>query len=57
MALNEAKGLKSTGKDFGESHRVRAYVDAQSMIGISYPAGLGKARHTETTEPWIQDAL
>ena len=56
-ALSEAKGLKSLGMDFGESLSIRAYVDAQATIGLSHRAGLGKARHIETAELWIQDAL
>lgn len=30
---------------------------AQATIALSHRVGLGKARHTETAELWIQDAL
>lgn len=36
---------------------MKVHVDAQATVGPSHGAGLGKARHIETAELWIQDAL
>lgn len=44
-------------KDFGEDRRIGAHIDAQATIGLSHRAGLGKARHMESPELWIQDAV
>lgn len=47
----------SLGRDFGEDLRTNAHVDAQATPGSSQSAGLGKVRHIETAEIWIQVAL
>lgn len=48
---------KSFGVDFGEVLGIRAFADAQATVDLSHRTGLSKARHIETLELWIQDAL
>lgn len=45
------------GADFGENICIRAHVDAQANIRLGHRAGLGKARHIETSGLWVQDAF
>lgn len=57
QALSEAKDVKPLAPDFAEKLCTRAFVEKQATQGLSHRAGLGKARHIEMANVWIQDAL
>lgn len=48
------KGLISLGKDFVDDLSAVAWVGAQATIGVGFKSVLGKARHIDTAEVWIQ---
>ena len=51
----EAIGLKSIGHDFLDTLYIVLHVDANAAIGIASRRGLGKIRHIETQELWLQE--
>ena len=51
----EAIGLKSIGHDFLDTLYIVRHVDANAAIGIASRRGLGKIRHIETQELWLQE--
>ena len=50
-------GLQSLLKDLGWSLKIRVHSDATAAIGICRRKGLGKVRHLDTTDLWIQDKV
>ena len=52
-----AKGLMSMLNDFHLNAQATIYSDASAAIGISHRRGLGKTRHIEVQELWIQDEI
>lgn len=52
-AVIGSSGLESFGQDTGERLRIAAWVDGHFVVGFR----LGKARHVESAEIWLQDLL
>ena len=50
-------GLKSLAKDLGFSYEVRVHSDATAAIGIARRRGLGKIRHLDCSDLWIQEKV
>ena len=50
-------GLKSLVADFGISTKIEIHTDASAAMGIANRKGLGKLRHIETNQLWIQDKV
>jgi hypothetical protein len=47
-------GIKALGKDLGVDWKVRILTDASAAHGIANRWGLGKVRHLETCQLWLQ---
>ena len=53
----QALGLRSLLKDMGWTVAIRVHSDATAAIGICRRKGLGKIRHLDTTDLWIQQQV
>ena len=51
----QAIGIQSLCTDMGWHLKVRVHSDATAAIGIARRKGLGKVRHLDVTDLWIQD--
>ena len=54
---SHALGLRSLLLDFGIDSTIDVHTDASAAIGITCRKGLGKVRHLETNQLWIQDKV
>ena len=52
-----AKGLQSMLLDFGISARIVIHTDASAAKGIANRRGLGKVRHIELCQLWVQEEV
>ena len=52
----EGIGLKSVGRDLDIDHSVSLYTDSSAAMGMVARKGIGRVRHIEVGELWIQDA-
>ena len=52
----ELLGCRSMARDYGKDPGCRLYADASAALGIIQRLGLGKVRHLETSNLWIQQA-
>ena len=52
-----ALGVKSMHKEMGLKARVRVSTDASAAKGIASRRGLGKIRHIEVHQLWVQDKV
>lgn len=52
-----ALGLQSLLNDLGHKTKITLITDASAAIGISQRTGLGKIRHLETSQLWLQDLV
>ena len=50
-----ALGLQSMAKEVGYSLNIALCVDSSAAIGISSRRGLGKVRHIELNQLWLQE--
>ena len=50
-------GLRSLFKDLGEKVNLRLHSDASAAIGIARRRGMGKLRHLDCEDLWIQQRL
>ena len=48
-------GLQSSCKDLGFTYKLRIHSDATAAIGIARRRGMGKIRHLDVTDLWIQE--
>ena len=53
----EGIGLQSVGKDLNISYDVHVYTDSSAAMGMVARKGMGKVRHVEVGELWIQDVV
>ena len=56
-AASEALGLQSALKDFGINIEINLEIDAKATIGIVSRQGLGRLKHVEVHDLWIQEAI
>ena len=50
-------GVQGIMKDIGIDQDIEVYTDASAARGIALRKGLGKVRHLETNQLWIQDRV
>ena len=50
-------GVRGLMQDLGMEFRVRTSTDSSAALGISKRRGLGKVRHIELNQLWIQDKV
>ena len=53
----QAMGLQTMARDLGIDTKLQLEVDASAAIGIMERHGLGKMRHLDVNELWIQDKV
>ena len=53
--LAQAIGLQSIAADLGFTWRIDIHTDATAAIGIARRRGMGRIRHLDVTDLWIQD--
>ena len=58
-AVSQSIGIKSLLKDMKQdaSIRINVKTDASAAVGISMRAGLGKLRHMDTNQLWVQEKV
>ena len=52
-----AMGVSGMFQDMGVQHTIILYTDSSAAKGISSRRGLGKVRHIELNELWLQDQV
>ena len=50
-------GLRSVMKDFGVDLSITIHTDASAAKGIASRRGLGKVRHIEVNQLWVQEKV
>ena len=50
-------GLRTVAADLGWTVGCRVFSDATAAIGIARRNGVGKIRHLDTTDLWIQERI
>ena len=53
-AMTYALGFQHMAKDLGFTFSIDVYSDAVAAIGIARRRGVGKIRHLDTTDLWVQ---
>ena len=53
--LAQAIGLQSIARDLGLKWDINMYTDATAAIGIARRRGMGRIRHIDVTDLWIQE--
>ena len=56
-AVSEALGLKSVLEDLGINVAIEIEIDAKATVGMVSRQGLGKMKHVEVHDLWIQGAI
>ena len=56
---SQAMGLKAIGDDLGVTYAgpIQINADASAAIGIGSHLGIGKVRHVEVTQVWLQEKV
>ena len=57
VGIAEALGFQSLARDLGWTYESRVHSDASAGIGIARRRGLGKVRHLDVTDLWIQEQI
>ena len=55
--FSHALGLRSIAHDLGFDFQLRVHSDAAAAIGIARRRGLGRIRHLDVEDLWIQDQV
>ena len=50
-------GLQSIARDLGFHYKVRVHSDATAAIGIARRRGMGKIRHLDCSDLWVQEKV
>eukprot|EP00973_Karenia_brevis_P051121 7100360-Karenia_brevis.AAC.1 len=56
-AASEALGIKAIAADLGLAYDIDLEVDANATLGIVTRSGMGKMRHLDVAELWLQEAI
>ena len=57
LGASKGFGLQTIMKELGWQYEVRIQVDANATIGTLHRRGLGKLRHVEVEELWLQQEI
>ena len=57
MGTSVGIGIRGLMQDLGMKFRFRTSTDSSATLGISERRGLGKVRHIELNQLWIQDKV
>ena len=55
--IAEALGFQSLARDMGWQYEIAVHSDATAALGIARRRGLGKVRHLDVTDLWIQEKV
>ena len=55
--IAQALGIQSIARDLGLDLKLRVHTDATAAIGIARRRGLGKIRHLDTSDLWVQEKV
>ena len=55
--LAQALGLQSIARDLGMTWQINMFTDATAAIGIAQKRGMGKIRHLDVIDLWIQETF
>ena len=53
----EGIGMQNIAKDLSIYYDIHLYTDSSAAMGMVARKGMGKVRHVEVSELWIQDAV
>mgnify|MGYP000920810668 CR=1 FL=1 len=53
--LAQALGIQSIAKDLGLTWAIKMFSDATAAIGIARRRGMGRIRHLDITDLWVQE--
>ena len=53
----QLKGLQSISIDLGKKLEARVHIDASAAIGVMKRQGLGKLRHIQVRDLWLQSEI
>jgi len=56
-AAGESLGLRSLCEDLGLTGKVDLYADSSAAIGICQRSGIGRVRHLDVAQLWIQERI
>ena len=56
-AISQGLGLQAICRDLGFNYEVRVHSDATAAIGIARRRGLGKVRHLDCADLWVQEKV
>ena len=56
-AISQGLGIQSICRDLGFHYDVQVHSDATAAIGIARRQGLGKIRHLDCPELWVQEKV
>ena len=57
LGASKGLGLQTVMKELGWTYGLRVQVDANATIGTLHRRGLGKLRHVEVEELWLQQEI
>ena len=57
MGAQQGLGLQSICRDLGFQYKIRLHSNATAAIGIARRRGMGKIRHLDCTDLWIQEKI
>ena len=55
--IAQGLGIQSICRDLGYTYKLRVHTDATAAIGIARRRGMGKIRHLDTTDLWVQEVV
>ena len=55
--IAQGLGVQSICRDLGYEYELRVHSDATAAIGIARRRGMGKIRHLDTTDLWVQEKV
>ena len=55
--VSQGLGLQSICKDLGFHYKLRVHSDATAAIGIARRRGMGKIRHLDCSDLWVQEKI
>ena len=57
QGIAQGLGVQSICRDLGFHHGLRVHTDATAAIGIARRRGMGKIRHLDCTDLWVQEVV
>ena len=57
LGASKGLGLQTVMKELGWNYEIKIHVDANATIGTLHRRGLGKLRHVEVEELWLQQEI